>query len=155
MGADLPLVEETRKRTAPEGADSTNAVRTAKGLHVTHTTGEKVEEKDHDAPDGAVSGGLASLVLFMRQVPAEPADYEMSTWSGEARAVQQRTLSVKGVGRMKDESLGLDREALRAVATGGHAAVEVFVDPKDRSFLGFHPVDQPVWVVKKGLVAPK
>jgi hypothetical protein len=91
----------------------------------------------------------------MRQVPADAAEYEMSTWSGEARAVQQRTLTVKGVGRMKDEVLGFDREAMHAVATGGHAPVEDFVDPKDRSFLGFRPVDQPVWVLRKGIVKAK
>lgn len=155
MGGDLRLVEEVRKRTAPAGDDGTTAARTEKGFHVTHAKGDKVEEKDHEAAPGAVSGGVATLVLFMRQVPVEAAEYEMSTWSGEARAVQQRTLSVKGIGRMKDEALGIDREALHAVATGGHAPIEVFVDPKDRSFLGFHPVDQPVWVVKKGIVKAK
>ena len=130
-------------------------VKTAKGFHVTHAAIEKVEEKDHAAPVGAVSGGLATLALLMRQVPAEAAEYEMSTWSGEARAVQARTLSVKGVGRMKGEGLGIDREALWAVAAGGHAAIEIFVDPKDRTFLGMRPVGQPVWVVKKGILKAK
>lgn len=155
MGGDLRLVEEVRKRTAPEGADGTTAARTEKGFHVTYTKGDKVEEKDHEAHAGTVSGGVATLVLFLRQVPAEAAEYEMSTWSGEARAVQQRTLTLKGIGRMKDEHLGFDREALHAVATGGHGPIEVFVDPKDRSFLAFHPVDQPVWVIRKGIVKAK
>jgi len=154
-GADLRLVEETREEKSARGTESTKATRTEKGLHVTHTQGAASEEKDVEAAADTVSGGLPSLLLFLRQIPAGAAEYEVAMWDGDDRAVEKRRVSMKGAGRMKDESIGFDVEALWAIAGSDKESIEIYLDPKDRALLGVHSVKQGLWITKKGLVKPK
>jgi hypothetical protein len=154
-GADLHIVEEIREEKGPQGTETTKTTRTEKGLHVSHTQGASSEEKDVEAAADTVSGGLPNLLLFLRQIPADAAEYEVAMWDGDDRAVEKRRVSMKGAGRMKDESIGFDVEALWAVAASEKESIEIYVDPKDRALLGIHSVRQGLWITKKGLVKPK
>jgi hypothetical protein len=151
LSGDLRVAEQTRKETNSQGTRTTRAVRTEKGLHVTYTVGETVKESDVAAAAETISGGVAAVALFLRQAPAEAAEYEFTAWDGEARTVETLRISVKGLDRMKDALPGLDVEALRAVVSGAKEGYEVYVDPKDRSVLGMRVPRLEFWLLRKGL----
>jgi hypothetical protein len=148
----LRLLHEEKVAKQGEKQKTTMAVRSEKGFDVGFTEGEKETVKTvAEAPDDATTDEIAGLLLFLRMCPADPATYEVTTYDTDERQTRTRKVDVKGAGRLKEESLGLDAEAFVAVLSAGKEVTELFLDPKDRSFLAVHSVDRGFWGARKGL----
>jgi hypothetical protein len=153
---DLRLDHEERNETAQGQTKTTMVIRAEKGFSVGFTEGEKETVKSEvAAPAEATSDEIYAFLLFLRLVPAGAAKYEVETFDSDKRQVVKHATEVKGAGRLKDDTLGLDAEAWVAVDEHGGKTIEVYLDPKDRGFLAARSLDQKWWLVKRGLAKPK
>jgi hypothetical protein len=150
VAQDLHVLHGEDKQYA-EGEDGTTvtAVRTEKGYDLT-TKGPEGEKSSSIEADTQTLGSISTMLLFLRNCPAEPALYDVHVLSEEKGEIHTGTVEVKGPGKFSEGDTTFD--AWTVSGKVGEHSFEVYLDPADRSLLALRMVEPGVVMLKAGIL---
>ena len=149
---DLRFV--TYERTEAKGmapAKATSVVWISPG-HLQITTRSGTDEASATSRDGdpAALATVASLLILLGRLPAEPATYELPIFAASTGATQPAVLEIVGPARLEVASASFDTTLARANIAG--VAFEFHLGRVDRRPLAIRMPDRDVTILQKGLV---
>jgi hypothetical protein len=148
---DLTTVEGEESDSGPKESKEASWERTASGYTLESKRGDAQATKQVEAPEGAVHS-MASLLLFCRMVPAEPAVYEVPVLEAnpdeDEGPLEAATIRVVGAGKWEWDGKTTDAFVVE-YARGGKAG-SLYFDAKTRAPLAIKMQDPPITLVSKG-----